>query len=49
MHNHRQRYINDPEDGCCSTMMVWLEKLAPHAPTSQYQHTAPARITPTPT
>jgi hypothetical protein len=27
----------------------WLERLAPHAPTSQYHTTAPARTTPTPT
>lgn len=31
-------FINDAEDGLLHDYEVWLEKLAPHAPTSQYQH-----------
>ena len=31
-------YINDAEDGLLHDYDVWLEKLAPHAPTEQYQH-----------
>lgn len=31
-------YINDDERGLLHDYEVWLEKLAPHAPTSQYQH-----------
>jgi secondary thiamine-phosphate synthase enzyme len=31
-------FINDEEEGLKHDYEVWLEKLAPHAPTSQYQH-----------
>jgi len=31
-------YINDAESGLLQDYDTWLEKLAPHAPTSQYQH-----------
>jgi secondary thiamine-phosphate synthase enzyme len=38
MHITASVFINDAEDGLLSDYEVWLEKLAPHAPTSQYQH-----------
>jgi secondary thiamine-phosphate synthase enzyme len=38
MHITASVYINDAEDGLLHDYDVWLEKLAPHAPTSQYQH-----------
>ena len=31
-------FINDDESGLHHDYDVWLEKLAPHAPTSQYRH-----------
>jgi thiamine phosphate synthase YjbQ (UPF0047 family) len=31
-------YINDGERGILADCEKWLEGLAPHAPTSQYQH-----------
>jgi len=31
-------YINDAEDGLLHDYDVWLEKLAPHEPTTQYHH-----------
>ena len=31
-------YINDAEPGLIQDYDDWLEKLAPHAPTSQYRH-----------
>jgi secondary thiamine-phosphate synthase enzyme len=31
-------FINDDESGLHHYYEVWLEKLAPHAPVSQYQH-----------
>jgi len=31
-------YINDAEDGLLHDYEVWLEKLAPHAPTQNYRH-----------
>jgi thiamine phosphate synthase YjbQ (UPF0047 family) len=31
-------FINDDESGLHHDYEVWLEKLAPHAPISQYQH-----------
>ena len=31
-------FINDDEPGLHHDYEVWLEKLAPHAPTSQYRH-----------
>ena len=37
-HHGASVYINDAEDGLLHDYDVWLEKLAPHAPTSQYQH-----------
>ena len=38
MHITASVYINDAEDGLLHDYDVWLEKLAPYAPTSQYQH-----------
>ena len=38
MHITASVYINDAEDGLLHDYDVWLEKLAPHAPTSQYHH-----------
>jgi secondary thiamine-phosphate synthase enzyme len=38
MHISASVYINDDEGGLLHDYDVWLEKLAPHAPTSQYQH-----------
>lgn len=38
MHISAAVFINDAEDGLLHDFDVWLEKLAPHAPTSQYQH-----------
>ena len=38
MHITASVYINDAEDGLLHDYDVWLEKLAPHAPTTQYQH-----------
>ena len=38
MHITASVYINDAEDGLLHDYDVWLEKLAPHAPTEQYQH-----------
>src|ERR1035441_2985858 len=38
MHITASVYINDAEDGLLHDYDVWLEKLAPHAPTSQYEH-----------
>jgi secondary thiamine-phosphate synthase enzyme len=38
MHITASVYINDAEDGLLHDYEVWLEKLAPHAPTSQYHH-----------
>jgi len=38
MHITASVFINDAEDGLLHDYEVWLEKLAPHAPTSQYQH-----------
>jgi len=31
-------FINDNESGLLQDYEVWLEKLAPHAPTGQYHH-----------
>jgi secondary thiamine-phosphate synthase enzyme len=31
-------FINDAESGLLHDYEFWLEKLAPHAPTSQYHH-----------
>jgi secondary thiamine-phosphate synthase enzyme len=38
MHISASVFINDAEDGLLRDYEVWLEKLAPHAPTSQYHH-----------
>jgi len=38
MHITASVYINDDERGLLSDYDLWLEKLAPHDPTSQYQH-----------
>ena len=38
MHITASVYINDAEDGLLHDYDVWLEKLAPHAPISQYRH-----------
>ena len=38
MHITASVYINDAEDGLLHDYDVWLEKLAPHTPASQYQH-----------
>jgi len=38
MHISASVFINDDERGLHHDYDVWLEKLAPHAPTSQYHH-----------
>ena len=38
MHISASVFINDDERGLHHDYDVWLEKLAPHAPTSQYRH-----------
>jgi secondary thiamine-phosphate synthase enzyme len=38
MHITASVFINDNESGLHHDYEVWLEKLAPHAPTSQYEH-----------
>jgi secondary thiamine-phosphate synthase enzyme len=38
MHITASVFINDDEPGLHSDFEVWLERLAPHAPTSQYRH-----------
>jgi len=38
MHISASVFINDDEAGLHQDYEVWLEKLAPHAPTSQYRH-----------
>jgi secondary thiamine-phosphate synthase enzyme len=38
MHITSSVFINDDESGLHHDYDVWLEKLAPHAPTSQYHH-----------
>ncbi len=38
MHITASVYINDNESGLIEDYDLWLEKLAPHAPTSQYKH-----------
>jgi secondary thiamine-phosphate synthase enzyme len=38
MHITASVYINDAEEGLIADYDDWLEKLAPHAPTSQYRH-----------
>ena len=38
MHITASVFINDDESGLHQDYEVWLEKLAPHAPVSQYRH-----------
>lgn len=38
MHITASVYINDNEPGLLHDYDVWLERLAPHAPVSQYRH-----------
>ena len=38
MHITASVFINDEENGLKEDYKAWLERLAPHAPTSQYQH-----------
>ena len=38
MHITASVYINDDEPGLLKDYDDWLERLAPHAPTSQYRH-----------
>jgi secondary thiamine-phosphate synthase enzyme len=38
MHITASVFINDAEDGLLHDYEVWLEKLAPHAPTKNYAH-----------
>jgi secondary thiamine-phosphate synthase enzyme len=38
MHISASVFINDAEDGLLHDFEVWLEKLAPHEPISQYHH-----------
>jgi secondary thiamine-phosphate synthase enzyme len=38
MHISASVFINDDERGLHHDYEAWLEKLAPHAPTSQYRH-----------
>ena len=38
MHITAGVWVNDAEDGLLGDIDEWLEKLAPHEPTSQYQH-----------
>jgi len=38
MHITASVYINDAEDGLLHDYDMWLEKLAPHEPTTQYHH-----------
>ena len=38
MHITASVFINDDEDGLHHDYEGWLERLAPHAPTSQYRH-----------
>lgn len=38
MHITASVFINDAEEGLLHDYEVWLEKLAPHSPTSNYDH-----------
>jgi secondary thiamine-phosphate synthase enzyme len=38
MHISASVFINDAEDGLLHDYEAWLERLAPHAPTDQYEH-----------
>ena len=48
MHITSSIFINDDESGLHHDFEVWLEKLAPEKPYSQYKHNS-LRITPMPT
>src|SRR6266700_3286389 len=37
-HTTASVFINDAEDGLLHDYELWLEKIAPHAPTTQYEH-----------
>jgi len=47
MHITASVFINDDERGLHQDYEKWLEALAPHEPTSQYQHNRTGKITPT--
>ena len=38
MHISASVFINDAEDGLLHDYETWLERLAPHTPTGQYEH-----------
>jgi secondary thiamine-phosphate synthase enzyme len=38
MHITASVFVNDNESGLHEDFEIWLEKLAPHAPTEQYKH-----------
>jgi len=38
MHITASVFVNDDERGLLGDFEIWLEKLAPHAPVSQYRH-----------
>jgi secondary thiamine-phosphate synthase enzyme len=38
MHITASVFVNDNEEGLLHDFELWLEKFAPHAPTSHYQH-----------
>jgi secondary thiamine-phosphate synthase enzyme len=38
MHITASVFINDDEGGLHNDFEMWLERLAPHAPTDQYEH-----------
>src|SRR5712664_3107885 len=38
MHITASVFINDAEEGLLQDYELWLEKLAPHSPTSHYRH-----------
>ena len=44
MHITASVYINDAESGLIADYDDWLEKLAPHAPISQYRHNATDKL-----
>ena len=47
MHITASVYINDAESGLLQDYDDWLEKLAPHEPTSQYRHNRTGETMPT--
>src|SRR5262249_54863805 len=44
MHISASVYINDDESGLLKDFDVFLERLVPHEPISQYRHNTPVRI-----